>query len=117
MDIINNNEKKAYIEAFSHSDLAKKLGVSLSLLNAHAESEGWKEEHRLYWFDKSVEILKQELINGNVSAVKEMLKLTGVIRPVGRPPKADVERHLAIEAKVAKEWEDDFTRLRLVEQN
>jgi hypothetical protein len=117
MTNITDKEKKQYIEAYSHSDLANKLGVSLSLLNAHAESEGWKEEHRLYWFDKSVEILKQELINGNVSAVKEMLKLTGVIRPVGRPPKADVERHLAIEAKIAKEWDEDFTRLRLIKPN
>ena len=108
---ITDKQKKDYIETFSHADLAKRLGVSLTALDSQAESLGWKEEHRLYWFDKSVEILKQELINGNVSAVKEMLKLTGVTRPVGRPRKLDVEHHIAVEAKIAEEWSADFRRM------
>lgn len=110
-----DSHKKSYIESFSHSNLADKLGISLTSLDAQAESLGWKDEHQvMYWFDKSVEILKQELVNGNVSAVKEMLKLTGAIRPVGRPRKLDVERHIAIEAKVAEEWATDVRRMSIV---
>jgi uncharacterized protein YjcR len=111
---ITDKQKKDYIETFSHADLANKLGVSLTALDSQAESLGWKEEHRLYWFDKSVEILKQELINGNVSAVKEMLKLTGVTRPVGRPRKLDVEHHIAVQAKIAEEWDSDIHRMSIV---
>ena len=109
-----DSHKKSYIESFSHSNLADKLGISLTSLDTQAESLGWKDELRLFWFDKSVEILKQELVNGNVSAVKEMLKLTGAIRPVGRPRKLDVERHIAIEAKVAEEWATDVRRMSVV---
>ncbi|GFM88396.1 hypothetical protein PSCICO_37950 [Pseudomonas cichorii] len=106
--------KKEYIEAFSHIELAEKIGVSLSLLDSHAELQGWKEEHRLYWFDKSVEQLKVELINGNVVAVKEMLKLAGMARPVGRPKKADVEKYLNIKAKIDNEFDADVKRMALV---
>ena len=51
---------------------------------------------------------------GAIQAVKEMLKLTGAIRPVGRPRKLDVERHIAIEAKVAEEWATDVRRMSIV---
>jgi hypothetical protein len=43
-----------------------------------------------------------------------VLKATGLARPVGRPPKSEVQRHIAIEARIAKKFEDDINRLRLV---
>ncbi|MBN6712585.1 hypothetical protein [Pseudomonas capsici] len=111
---IKETYRKEYIEAFSHIELAEKIGVSLTLLDSHADLQGWKEEHRLYWFDKSIEQLKVELINGNVSAVKEMLKLAGITRPVGRPKKEDVEKYLNIKAKVDGEFDADIRRMSLV---
>jgi hypothetical protein len=114
---IEENHKKEYVEAYSHIDLAKQLGTTLALLDSHADAEGWKEEHRLYWFDKSIESLKYALNEGSIPAVKELLKLSGLTRPVGRPKKIDIEHHLAVQAKIADEWEADIQRLKLVENN
>ncbi len=114
---IQDEHKQQYVEAYSHIELAKTLGVSLALLDTYAENQGWKEEHRLYWFDKSLESLKYALNEGSIPAVKELLKIAGVTRPVGRPKKQDIEGHLAKEAKVTEEWEADFRRLTLVPPN
>jgi hypothetical protein len=114
---IEENHKKEYVEAYSHIELAKKLGTTLALLDSHADAEGWKEEHRLYWFDKSIESLKYALNEGSIPAVKELLKLSGITRPVGRPKKIDVEKYLAVEAKIADEWEADTQRLKLIHKN
>lgn len=114
---IEESYKKEYVEAYSHIELAKKLATTLALLDSHAESQGWKEEHRLYWFDKSIESLKYALNEGSIPAVKELLKISGITRPVGRPKKIDIEHHLAVEAKIADEWEADVRRLKLVESN
>jgi len=111
---LTDKDKIEYIETNSHCDLAKRLGVSMLTLDAYAEEQGWKEEHRIYWHDKSIEILKQELVNGNIAAVKEMLKVTGSVRPVGRPRKSDVERQVAIEKRLAEEMEADVIRMSLV---
>ena len=109
-----DKDKTEYTETNSHCDLAKRLGISILTLDKHAEEQGWKEEHRLYWHDKSIEILKQELVNGNIAAVKEMLKVTGSVRPVGRPRNSDVERQVAIEKRIAEEMEADVIRMSLV---
>lgn len=114
---IKDINKQEYVEAYSHIELAKKLGTTLTLLDSHAELQGWKEEHRLYWFDKSIESLKYALNEGSIPAVKELLKIAGVTRPVGRPKKLDIEHHLAVEAKVKEEWDADVRRLSLVENN
>ena len=111
---LTDKDKTEYIETNSHCDLAKRLGVTMLTLDTYAEEQGWKEEHRIYWHDKSIEILKQELANGNIAAVKEMLKVTGSVRPVGRPRKADVERQVAIEKRIAEEMEEDVRRMSLV---
>ena len=111
---LTDKDKIEYIETNSHCDLAKRLGVSMLTLDTYAEEQGWKEEHRIYWHDKSIEILKQELVNGNIAAVKEMLKVTGSVRPVGRPRKVDVEREVAISKRIADEYEADVQRLSLV---
>jgi hypothetical protein len=111
---LTDKDKTEYIETNSHCDLAKRLGVSMLTLDTYAEEQGWKEEHRIYWHDKSIEILKQELVNGNIAAVKEMLKVTGSVRPVGRPRKSDVERQVAIEKRLAEEMEADVIRMSLV---
>lgn len=114
---IKDIHKQEYVEAYSHIELAKKLGTTLTLLDSHAELQGWKEEHRLYWFDKSIESLKYALNEGSIPAVKELLKIAGVTRPVGRPKKADIEHHLKIQSKIADEFESDVRRLSLVENN
>lgn len=111
---LTNKDKTEYIEANSHCNLAKRLGISILTLDKYAEEQGWKEEHRIYWHDKSIEILKQELVNGNIAAVKEMLKVTGSVRPVGRPRNSDVERQVAIERRIAEEMEADVIRMSLV---
>lgn len=111
---LTDKDKTEYIETNSHCDLAKRLDISMLTLDIYAEEQGWKEEHRIYWHDKSIEILKQELVNGNIAAVKEMLKVTGSVRPVGRPRKSDVEREVAISKRIADEYEADVQRLSLV---
>lgn len=110
---LTNKDKTEYIETNSHCYLAKRLGVTMLTLDTFAEEQGWKEEHRIYWHDKSIEILKQELVNGNIAAVKEMLKVTGSVRPVGRPRKSDIEREVAISKRIADEYEADAQRLSL----
>jgi len=112
---LTDKDKTEYIETNSHCNLAKRLGVSMLTLDTYAEEQGWKEEHRIYWHDKSIEILKQELVNGNISAVKEMLKVTGSVRPVGRPRKLEVEREVAISKRIADEYQTDVTRMKLVD--
>ncbi|WP_223544006.1 hypothetical protein [Pseudomonas sp. BF-B-28] len=114
---LTDKDKTEYIETNSHCDLAKRLGVSMLTLDTYAEEQGWKEEHRIYWHDKSIEILKQELVNGNIAAVKEMLKVTGSVRPVGRPRKSEVEREVAIGKRIADEYQADVTRMKLVDSN
>jgi hypothetical protein len=111
---IPSDGKEQYVRAYSHRKLAKDWGMSLNTLQEYAQESGWDGEHRLYWQDVALEALKQKVEEQEVSAIKELLKATGVIRPVGRPPKSEVQRHIAIEAKVAKEYEDDLTRMRLV---
>src|ERR1044072_6696380 len=108
---IPEDGKSAFIEAYSHSKLAKQWGVSLISLDTYAEEQGWDREHRLYWQDRALEILKRTMEEENVAAVKELLRVTGHTRPVGRPPKTDVQRHIAIEAKIAGEYAADIERL------
>lgn len=112
---LTDTDKTEYIETNSHCVLAKRLGVSMITLDTYAEEQGWKEEHRIYWHDKSIEILKQELVNGNISAVKEMLKVTGGVRPVGRPRKLEVEREIAIDKRIQEEYDADIRRMKLVD--
>lgn len=112
---LTDNDKTEYIETNSHCVLAKRLGISMITLDTYAEEQGWKEEHRIYWHDKSIEILKQELVNGNISAVKEMLKVTGGVRPVGRPRKLEVEREIAIGKRIDEEYAADIRRMKLVD--
>ncbi|MBK5351611.1 hypothetical protein JFU37_03610 [Pseudomonas sp. TH41] len=112
---LTDKDKTEYIETNSHCNLAKRLGVSMLTLDTYAEEQGWKEEHRIYWHDKSIEILKQELVNGNISAVKEMLKVTGGVRPVGRPRKSEVEREVAIGKRIDEEYQSDVKRMKLVD--
>jgi hypothetical protein len=59
--------------------------------------------------------LKQELVNGNISAVKEMIKVTGSVRPVGRPRKLEVEREVAISKRIEEEYAADIRRMKLVD--
>ncbi|MCX7515421.1 hypothetical protein [Frateuria sp. STR12] len=103
--------KEEYIKTHSHSELAKKWGVSLLTLDTYAKEEGWDQEHKLYWRDIALEVLKKETEAYNLAAVKELLKAVGISRPVGRPPKAEVDRHIAIEARIANEYKDDVERL------
>jgi len=103
--------KEAYIRTHSHSELAKKWGVSLLTLDTYAKEQGWDQEHKLYWRDVALEVLKKETEAYNLGAVKELLKAVGVTRPVGRPSKAEVTKHLAIEAKIATEYNDDVERM------
>lgn len=109
-----DNGKQKYIEAYSHNLLAKDWGVSLSILQAHASEHGWDREHKVYWQDVALEVLKKGAEEHNLVAVKELLKAVGVSRPVGRPSKADIQRQIAIEARIAGEFEHDVARLKLV---
>jgi hypothetical protein len=103
--------KSAYIEAYFHAGLAKQWGISLISLDTCAQEQGWDVEHRLYWQERALEILKRTMEEENVAAVKELLRVTGHTRPVGRPPKAEVQRHIAIEAKMANDYAADIERL------
>lgn len=71
----------------------------------------WDREHSLYWKDQALEVLKKSCEEHNIAAVKELLKAVAGVRPVGRPPKSEVERHIAIEARIAKEYQADIDRL------
>ncbi len=108
---IPEDGKPAYIEAYSHAGLAKQWGISLISLDTYAQEQGWDVEHRLYWQDRALEILKRTMEEENVAAVKEPLRVTGHTRPVGRPPKTEVQRHIAIEAKMANDYAADIERL------
>ena len=106
--------KQEYIEAYSHHKLASAWGVSLNTLDTYASDHGWDREHKLYWQDRALEVLKMQAEEHNLVAVRELLKAVGIARPVGRPSKADVQKHIAIEAKIADEYEQDAARLRVV---
>ncbi|WP_433884789.1 hypothetical protein [Pseudomonas vranovensis] len=111
---IPSDGKQKYIEAYSHSLLAKEWGVSLITLDSHAKDNAWDIEHKLYWQDVAIEVLKKGTEEHNYSAVKELLKAVGITRPVGRPPKSEVDRHIAIEAKIAADYQKDVERLSAV---
>lgn len=108
---IPEDGKQKYIEAYSHSLLAKEWGVSLLTLDKYAKENAWDIEHKLYWQDVAIEVLKKGTEEHNYSAVKELLKAVGITRPVGRPPKAEVERHIAAEAKIENEFQKDIARM------
>jgi hypothetical protein len=105
--------KDRYVTAYSHKKLAKEWEVSLLALDDYASEQGWDREHKLYWADVAMEALKEGVEERNLVAVKEMLRVAGKTRPVGRPSKIDVQRHLAIEAKIAGEFDEDIARLGL----
>jgi hypothetical protein len=90
--------------------------VSLSALSSYAAEQGWDKEHKLYWQDVALEVLKREVEASNLVATKELLKAMGIARPVGRPSKLDVQRHIALEAKIAAEYDEDVARLKLVRE-
>lgn len=112
--LIPDDRKQEYIEAYSHNLLAKGWGISLSILQAHASEHGWDREHKLYWQDMALEVLKKGAEEHNLVAVKELLKAMGIARPVGRPSKADVQKQIAIEARIAGEFEYDAARLKTI---
>lgn len=108
---IPTDGKQKYIEAYSHSLLAKEWGVSLITLDKHAKENAWDIEHKLYWQDLAIEVLKKGAEEHNYVAVKELLKTVGITRPVGRPPKSEVERYIVAEAKLENEFQKDIARL------
>lgn len=108
---IPEDGKQKYIEATSLINLAKEWGVSLTTLETVAKEEGWDREHKLYWQDKAISILKETASEDNLTAVKELLKAMGITRPVGRPPKSEIQRHIAIEARQEQEYQQDLDRL------
>ena len=112
--MIPSGGKEQYVKAYSHRKLANSWSISLNSLQEYAQENAWDIEHKLYWQDVALEALKQKVEEQEVSAIKELLKATGISRPVGRPPKSEVQRHVAIEARVAKEYEDDVARLKLI---
>jgi hypothetical protein len=114
---IPKDGKQKYVETYSHNLLAKEWETSLSTLDTYAVEQGWDREHKLYWQDVALEVLKKAVEEQNLGAVKELLKATGHTRPVGRPPKAEVDKHIAIEARAAKEYTDDVARMRVVRDN
>jgi hypothetical protein len=103
--------RQTYIEAHSHNILAKQWGVSLSTLDRYAKENAWDVEHKLYWQDQAIEVLKKGTLEQNYVAVKELLKAVGITRPVGRPPKAEVNKYIAAEAKLDNEFQKDIDRL------
>lgn len=111
---IPSDGRDEYVKSHSHVGLAKSWGVSLSALNAYAAEQGWDKEHKLYWQDVALEVLKKETEAYNLVATRELLKAMGIARPVGRPSKAEVQRHVALEAKVLAEYDEDVARLKLV---
>jgi hypothetical protein len=106
--------KQKYMEAYSHGLLAKEWGISLTALDSYATEQGWDREHKLYWQDVALEVLKKGTEEHNLVAVKELLKAVGITRPVGRPSKSEVEKQLAIEAHIANEFAYDVARLKSV---
>ncbi|MFP6861101.1 hypothetical protein [Pseudomonas sp.] len=108
---IPENGRQQYIEAYSHSDLAKAWSVSLLDLDNYAQENSWSTEHKLYWQDRAIEVLKKGAEEHNYSAVKELLKAVGIARPVGRPSKLSIERQIATEAVAAANWKHDIDRM------
>lgn len=108
---IPENGKQKYIEATSFVALAKEWNVSLVTLEAYANEQGWDREHKLYWQDKAIEMLKNAASEDNITAVRELLKAMGISRPVGRPSKTEVTKQIAIEAKIEQEFSADIARL------
>ncbi|MBN8414357.1 hypothetical protein [Halomonas litopenaei] len=108
---LSDEVKEKYITAHSHNLLAKELGISLLSLDKYAKEHFWDEEHKLYWQDLATAKLKEGAEGGNHLAIKELLKLVGLARPIGRPPKAEVERKLAKEVQIEKEYQQDMKRL------
>ncbi|UPG87074.1 hypothetical protein L2Y94_06905 [Luteibacter aegosomatis] len=104
--------KEKYVTAYSHKKLAKEWGVTLLALDEYALEHGWDREHRLHWSDVAMQALKEGVEERNLVAVKEMLRVTGKTRPVGRPSKLEVQKHLAIEARIASEFDEDIARLK-----
>lgn len=105
--------KQKYIETYSHNLLAKDWSISLLTLDTYASEQGWDREHKLYWQDVALEVLKKGAEEHNLVAVKELLKAMGHTRPVGRPSKSEVDKHIAIEAKIAEDFEADVSRMKL----
>lgn len=103
--------KEKYVTAYSHKKLAKEWETSLLALDEYAIEHGWDREHKLHWADVAMKALKEGVEEGNLVAVKEMLRVAGKTRPVGRPSKLEVQKHLAIEARIANEFDDDIARL------
>ncbi|MFD2189344.1 hypothetical protein [Pistricoccus aurantiacus] len=108
---LSEETKQAYITASSHNKLAEELGISLMSLDRYARDNLWDLEHKLYWQDLALTKLKEGASKGNTTAIKELLKLMGIGRPVGRPPKAKVEEYLAVEANLEKGFKEDLDRL------
>jgi hypothetical protein len=104
--------KQKYIVALSMRELAKELGITLASLDKLAEEHAWKEEHKLYWQDVAIEKLKLGAQEGSNLAIKELLKVVGLARPVGRPPKQEIERRINQEVKTEREYLDDVARLK-----
>ncbi|MGC3218519.1 hypothetical protein ACPTIH_32300, partial [Pseudomonas aeruginosa] len=76
-----------------------------STLDSYAQEKGWDSEHKLQWQDIANEVLKKGAEEHNYVATKELLKAMGFARPVGRPPKAEVEWQKAIALTIDKEFE------------
>lgn len=108
---IPDDAKQKYVEAYSHGLLAKQWGISLSTLDTLAKDNAWDLEHKLYWQDVAIEALKKGTEEHNYAAVKELLKAVGITRPVGRPPKSEIQKHIAIEARIEQEYQQDIDRL------
>lgn len=104
--------RERYVKAYSHRALAKEWEVSIASLQEYAQDNGWDREHKLHWADVAMEALKMKAEEQEVSAIKELLRATGISRPVGRPSKLEVQKHIAIEARIAEEYEKDIERLR-----
>lgn len=111
---IPKDGKQKYIEAYSHTLLAKEWAIGLAALDSYATEQGWDKEHKLYWQDQALEVLKKGCEEHNLVAVKELLKAVGITRPVGRPSKSEVQKQLAIETHIANEFAEDVARLKAV---
>ncbi|MBQ4856241.1 hypothetical protein IMW82_16350 [Rhodanobacter sp. B2A1Ga4] len=111
---IPKDGKQKYKEAYSHNLLAKDWDISLAALDSYATEQGWDKEHKLYWQDVALEVLKKGTEEHNLVATKELLRAVGITRPVGRPSKSEVQKHLAIEAHIANEFAEDVARLKAV---
>jgi len=112
--MIPSDGKEQYVKAYSHAKLAKDWSISLLSLESYAAENGWTQEHQLYWKDQALEVLKKNCEEHNIAAVKELLRAVAGVRPVGRPPKSEVQKNLAIETRILREYEEDAARLEQV---